>query len=297
MTYLDYEWKVPVWDSDNLAQIIRVFRPKEVLTLLDNMDIKDEKGKNSRTWLLNNDLTTDDVREWLKGLLYMGCRFSEAVLIHDNPSLLRKNGTIFLRNIEEGKKKRKNKSRVIYLSEWGKNNIQRFFSAKPLPTINDKEVNQTLISLTLIMHSAGKRIGLQEETFGISRKKWLKDENGEYIKDVRRRLKEQIKLLHPDSSESRELFHKQKMLEGEGKEYITIKSKLTTNGCTVRSMRKTWESWLLTYYSGNNTMRDLILQSQNHEEGTSRRDYAHFDFNNEEDKKDIEELIRGYGEV
>lgn len=278
-------WYEGIWD-DNTTQVVRVFRPREVLTLLENIDIEDETGDKSRKWLRkeSRNLSTNDIREWLHFLLYSGCRFSEAVMIHDHPNLLRTSGNIRLPNVPGGKEMRTIKARNIYLSNYGRENIQKFFDAKSLPTNGKPEVDQTLTSLTLIMHKAGERIGLPEETFTKVIKEKEKDpQTGEYVT-----YEAVIRDKH--THKERTVLRYKKIT----KPYI-----ITTNACMVRSMRKTWESWLFKYYSGKYgpDMRDDIYLSQGHTKRTAAQHYINLADFTPEDLQDIERLVKGYGEV
>jgi len=278
------KWKEGIWD-DNPSQVVRIFRVKEIMSLLDNIDIKDETGSGSRSWLRKEEygLDTDDVRAWLRFLLYSGCRFSESITVHENPNLYRKTGSIRLPDLPGGKEKRTIKARNVWLSTYGREHIPEFYEAGKLPVSNLKEMNQTLISLTLIMHKAGNKIGLPEETFTKVSKDRMKDADGNditYEKDV--------------WNKKTHLTEKKTRYQMEKNTYT-----MTTNGCMVRSMRKTWESWLFSYFDGRKgpDLKDQIYLSQGHTQKTAFAHYINLADFDKEDMKDIENMIKGYGET
>ena len=257
-------WKPPIW-NEKKGQVVRVFRPEEVDQLIENSSVEDEGGKNKRRWLMTRDLTNEDIRTWLRFLLYSGCRFTEATIIYSRPDLYQDNGLIRLPYYPRGKAKRSIQARNILLSYKGREIMDKFFEINPLPAANEEDINQTLVSLTLIMHEAGKRIQLQEEEF-------TKVRQVPILEDGKRKLDKKGKPMHTQS------------------EY-----QYRTNGCMVRSMRKTWESWLLNGLSSTD-LRDKILQSQGHTSITSLTHYFNIGYDND-DLADIKKEVEGYGVI
>ena len=178
--------QIPQWKSflkkTSGGQVIRIFRPKEIHFLIENADIRDESsftGSRDISNLQESGLTNEDVKAWFGFLLYTGTRFAEACLIHRNPDLYQGNGVLEV-PFYRGKEKRTVKTRNIFLSYKGREVMRPFFEAKPIPSDNMKEITQTLISLTTIMHKAGERINLPSQTFLLYRKKWLRNPDGTF---------------------------------------------------------------------------------------------------------------------
>lgn len=67
------------------------------------------------------------------------------------------------------------------------------------------------------------------------------------------------------------------------------KADLDTNGLCLKTFRKTWESWLVSIYPEK---LPHIFLSQGHTEMTALKHYLNLPFNSE-DKKQIEEYVRG----
>lgn len=267
------KWKTPLFDENNNVQKTRVFRPKEALAVIDNIDVKDELTWN---FLQNKEIETEDVKAWLTFLLFTGCRFSEMTIVKKDPKLYRENGTIRIPNYV-GKELRTIKARNILLSDRGREQMESFYAAQTPPPDDDKksdpkEYKQTISSITSIMHRAGKRIGLQEETFDIRVKHRKKDADNRPLK---------IKRMTRDGREI-EVYD----VEVEIKQIIT-------NGCSIRSMRKTWESWLIHTFGGEKLETQVFL-SQGHKKATAIQYYLNTGFD-EEDLQEIAECVKGYG--
>ena len=244
--------------SESDGQIVRLLRPVEVESLFDNLDINNE-GKRSRRWLQPKGITTEDVRIWLKTALFTGCRFGELVVIHEDPSLLFAPGKLRIPNYFGAKRKRKTKFRNISLSNMGRDVIQKFFEANQLPSGSTREVTQTLVSLTAMLHSSAREIGLPEYTFT------LQIASGPtYIDDKGKERKEYVP-----------------------KEY-------TTDGVCFRSFRKTWESWLMLSFANNYGDHMKLVSQMGHDLATSMKYYtAVLGGYDEEDKQSIMPWVEG----
>ena len=281
-------WKYPLIKQQK-AQVIRILRPREMATLIDHVSIDDEPN-----WAKSRDipslkelgLTTKDIQMWLKFFLYAGCRFSEGILIHkyrnpDGTTLYQKNGSLWVPRYK-GKKLRSIQTRTIYFSYKGREIMEDFFSIPSLPAENESEVTQTLVSLTNIMHKAGERIGLPETTLTLTFERTLKDKDGNPLKEM---VPTKQFTQNPDGTYSKVM--KERIITR------TEEKKFTTNGCAFRSLRKTWESWLTSYYGNNPQMRERILSSQGHKKEVALSHYLEVSF----DKEDLESIakeVEGY---
>lgn len=281
-------WKYPLIKQQN-AQIIRVFRPDEISALIDNISIDDEANwtkSRERPNLKNAGLTTDDIKTWLKFYLYAGCRFSEGIIIHDyrtrnGDTLYKDNGTLWLPKYK-GKKMRSIQTRTIYFSYEGRKIMDKFFDIPTLPHDIQSDVRQTLISLTSLMHKSGERINLPEVTLNSTYKRKLKDKDGNPIIEM---VPTNHYAPNPDGTYSK-IMKQNIKIEMEEKE-------TTTNGCAFRSLRKTWESWITSYYGNDYQMREKILTSQGHKKDTALSHYLEISFD-KEDLADIGKEVEGY---
>lgn len=254
-------WKVPIFDEDR-GQVIRVFRPAEVRSLVANVDVADDKTWG---WLKKNNVRTVDVQMWLQAALVTGMRFSELVLLHSRPDFFEKDGNISLPFYRGGKKKRSIIARVVYMSDAGKKVIPAFLKARPLPASTGADLQQSTVALTTIMHAAGKKIGLESRTFLKIINKRKIDENGLIVQG------------------------------SDGKVATTETEKqYTTNGCAFRSMRKTWVSWLFVAYQNDPQLFSKIFYSMGHLKATSESHYLNYRFD-AEDLLEIRKLVQGFG--
>lgn len=285
----NFEWKYML-QKQQKAQVIRLFRPGEILALIDHIDIKDEpswtKSRESPN-LKDSGLTTEDIRVWMKFFLYSGTRFSESLLIHkyrdeNNKTLYQGNGTIWLPRYK-GKEKRSIQSRTIFLSYKGREILEKFFDTPPLPTDSDDGRKQTLTSLSYLMKEAGKRINLPERSFTYTYKNRVKDDEGNYITEV-----VPTKRFTQNKDGTYE-----KILKEDFK-IETHEEVVKTNGCSMRSFRKTWESWLTLYFADNQHMKDKVLSSQGHKRETAWTHYLDISYDNE-DLQDIGYEVEGFG--
>ena len=113
------------------TQITRVFRVEEAKALIANVDVNDESSFTASRGIPNlkeSGVTTEDVQAWLSFLLYSGCRFPEAVYIHNDPALYNNRGIIDMSRLE-GKKMRTIKQRSIHMSYEGRKILPSFFNA------------------------------------------------------------------------------------------------------------------------------------------------------------------------
>lgn len=69
------------------------------------------------------------------------------------------------------------------------------------------------------------------------------------------------------------------------------KNGMTTEGISSKMFRKTWESWLVIKYS--TIQRDIILQSQGHDNITSLKHYLSLPFT-DEDRKGMDKYTNGW---
>ena len=286
---MDTKWKYPLIKKQK-AQIIRIMRPNEVHALIDNIRIEDEPNwTKSRDCpnLQESGFTTEEIQMWMKFYLYSGCRFSEGIFIHDyiNPdgsTLYHNNGTLWLPD-HKGKSKRSIKTRTIFFSQEGRKIMNEFFSLPQLPSETEEEKNQTMTSLTHIMHKAGERIHLPEITLNVNIKHTVTDNDGNPVVEM---VPTNQFTPNPDGTYSK-IMKQRIMKETEERPY-------TTNGCAFRSLRKTWESWLTSFYGNNIQMRERILSSQGHKKEIALTHYLEISFDTE-DLKDIEKEVEGFG--
>ena len=267
------KWKVPLFDEDNQVQKIRILRPKEATALIDNIDVRDEK-----TWkyLQDRDISTEDVQAWLRFLLFTGCRFPEMITVKNDPKLRLSNGTLRIPNYP-GKEMRTHKARNILLSDMGRDMLDAFFSTPPIPIDPknyDDDSKEVISSISSMMHIAGERIGLDSMSFNIKRKPRKLGLDGKKVK---------IKKITKDGREI-EVYDTDVEL-----------NTITTNGCSIRSMRKTWESWLIHSFGGEKIETQMFL-SQGHTRETAMRYYLNTGFD-EGDITEIKECTKGYGVV
>ena len=281
-------WKYPLIKQQK-AQVIRILRPEEMTALIDNVSIDDEpswtKGREMPT-LKDSGFNTDDIKAWLRFYLYAGCRFSEGIFVHeyrnpDGSTLYQPNGTLWLPR-HKGKKLRSIQTRTIYFSYKGREIIDEFFDTPLLPSDNDEQTKQTLTSLSQIMHKAGERIGLPEATLTLTYERTLKDKDGNPMKEM---VPTKQFTQNPDGTYSK-VMKERIMTETEERE-------VTTNGCAFRSLRKTWESWLTSYYGNNPQMRERILSSQGHKKEVALSHYLEISFD-KEDLQNIAKEVEGY---
>lgn len=287
------EWKYPLWKQQTI-QIIRIFRPKEVHRLIDNITIKDEpswaKGRETQT-LRDAGFTDRDIQNWIKFYLYSGVRFSEGIFIHNyrdgnGKTLYQNNGTLWMPR-HKSKGKLSIVTRTIFFSYKGREIIDDFFKSPQIPADNQDQIAMTLTSLSQMMHKAGKRINLPETTLTVSKKITLKDSDGNPIKEMVPSKKDFMR--NPDGTYSQVMKERIKTK--------TVEQSVTTNGCAFRSLRKTWESWLTASIStlGNDPlMRDRILNSQGHTLNVALKHYLEITFD-KEDLEDISKEIEGFG--
>ena len=244
--------------TEGNGQIVRLLRPKEVEAIFENLDIGNE-GNKSRNWLQSRGITTEDVRIWLKTALFTGCRFGELVVIHEDPSLLFGTNKLRIPNYFGSKRKRKTKFRNIALSNMGSEVLPQFFNARQLPSGSKKEVTQTLVSLTQMLHASAREIGLPEYTFTlqIASGPTYKDEKGK-----------------------------------EHKEFVP--KEYTTDGVCFRSFRKTWESWLMLSFANNYSDHMKLVSQMGHDLATSMKFYTTvLSGYDEEDRRDIFPWVDG----
>ena len=264
------KWKVPLFDENNNVQKIRILRPKEAFALIDHIDVKDEK-----TWryLQDKDITSKDVQAWLKFLLLSGCRFSEMILIRNDPKLRQSNGTLRIPNYA-GKEMRMVKARNVLLSDMGRSHLDTFFSSAKIPVQIGKENDmiEAMTSISTMMHIAGEKIGLETMEFDVKRKHRQIGEDGKPVK---------IKKITKDGREI-EVYDKTTKIE-----------QIETNGCSIRSTRKSWESWLIHSFGGEKIETQIFL-SQGHTRETAMRYYLNTGYD-EEDIVDIRKCTLGYG--
>lgn len=253
------------------GQIVRIFRPDEISALIGSIDIMDESSftaSRNTPNLRSSGMTTDDVRAWMRFLLYTGTRFAEACIIHKSPSLYQGNGIIDL-PYYLGKEKRTIKAREIRLSFRGREIMKDFFDAREFPASNGDQITQALTSFSTMMHRAGKRIELPEQTFQVYRKRYEKDEKGDFRKNDKGK---KIRIDLPPKS------------------YMT-------NGCVVRSMRKTWESWLYVVYAVDGRTESRVMLSLGHTKQTALEHYLNYATFDDEDVAAIRPEVEGFGVI
>ena len=284
------QWKYMLLKQQK-AQVIRILRPAEAHALIDAVRIEDEPNwtkSRGLPSLKELGITSEDLKTWMKFFLYSGTRFSEAMLIHDyrdpdGKTLYQNNGTLWLPRYK-GKHMRAFQTRTIYFSYKGREVLEYFFDSASTPSLpyrTPDETKQTLTALSEILHQAGKRIGLPEKTLTISIEKTMKDKSGSPSKEM---YETNSFTRNPDGTYSKVV--KERILKESHEKTIT------TNGCAFRTFRKTWESWLTSFYD-NPLMRDKILSSQGHKKETAVSHYVEISFD-KEDLEDIGKEVEGY---
>ena len=276
------KWKPGIFDEKE-GQVVRILRPKEFHALVDNVEVETEtKWK----FLQRHDITTDDVRAWSNFLMYTGCRFPEAVLVHSDPSKYDGRGILRIPNYK-GKAMRSIKARNIFLSYRGREVLKDFFESQQMPSETYQDVVDTMRALTVILHESGKTIGLPEQTFTLRRKRKVKEHGV-----VKMEKKQVTKVVRVEG--------KPTIVETEIEVPVinVTTQQHTTNGCNIRSFRHSWESWL--YWGKGNegpTTLSQIILSQGHRQNISMEHYLNFGFDKKDDLEDIKKEVEGFGEV
>lgn len=279
-------WKPGLFKQQN-RQVVRIFRPAEAMALIENATVEDETGwTSSRSELKEAGFTDSDLKAWFRFLLFSGCRFSEAIYIHDfrdsdGNTLYQGNGTIWMPRRDGGKAKAP-KSRTILFSYMGRKLIPDFLKSRPLPS-DPEGMKNTLTALSSIMDASGRRIGLPPR---ILQRVWNEKVkvDGEY---VRKMIETRQFVANSSGSYS-------KILK-EGFETVPRKKEIAVIGATVRSFRKTWESWLTVHFT-DTAMRDRIIDSQGHSNQTALMYYRNLGF--EEDVlPEIAKMVEGFSVI
>ena len=276
------QWKPGIFDEKE-GQIVRILRPKEFHALIDNAEVETEtKWK----FLQRHEIRTEDIRAWFNFLMYTGCRFPEAVLVHSDPSKYDGRGILRIPNYK-GKEMRSIKARNIFLSYKGREAMKPFFEAQQMPSEDYGEIRDTMRALSTILHEAGKVLGLPEDTFTLKIKRKVKEHGS---------IKMQKKTVTKVVRNSGIPTLVQEEIEVPVINIIT--QPYRTNGCNLRSFRHSWESWL--YWGKGNegpTTLSQIILSQGHKQNISMEHYLNFGFDKKDDLEDIKQEVEGFGEV
>ena len=260
------KWKTPVWKVSP-AQVIRILRVAEMRAILNDVRATDQG-------LIDNirpEFTSTDARRWLQASLFTGCRFTEIWRLHDHPELMQENGTIRLDKsifYDLGKHKQVAQERVVFLSDAGRDFMPKFFQARtPKLNNNSMSILETVDrALSAMMDAAAIRVGLQARAFSRTLHRAVKDEEG----------------VQQYDDSGKKIMRKE-----------NVQQKPTT-GVRVRSLRKSWESWLISSRGADEFMVRNICMSMGHTREIAMKHY----FASQFDDEDIAEMLaitEGYG--
>ncbi len=180
-------------------------------------------------------------------LLVTGTRYAELVRISEHPEwhiypekLIDPQDPISVKKRTKGI----SRARIIYLSDYGNERIKAFFQAVP--------VFPSLEHMDIIINKMAKEAGLSLASRTVTLRPYLKDEQGNYIKD----------------SETG------KKVRESGREV-----QYNTTAVSEKSFRKTWVSWLMTVYP---EFEARITASMGHDSETSRKYYQTYRFSDDD---------------
>lgn len=267
------DWKTPIW-LETKSYTFRVLRPQEARELISAVDVNDE---GAWKYLRSRGIGNKTLRKWLQALLFTGMRSSELYKLQRNPQFIQRDGNIYLPQSvvdaidpytgKTGKRKITIPRREVYLSDIGRKIIDEFMKSTTMP----EDLDTMDVQLTRILHRAGTRIGLPEGVFTKTKRVYIKDDAGNYVTEQVQKLGQLVSV----------------------KKYNRVQYQQVTNGCTIRSMRKTWESWLTNTYGADQRTLLIIMRSQGHQTETAIKHYLTFQFD-ADDLADIRTLVKGY---
>ena len=249
------------------AQVIRILRVAEMRAVLNDVRASDQ-GMISN---ILPEFTSTDARRWLQATLFTGCRFSEIWRLHGHPELLQENGTIRLDKsifYDPGKQKQIAQERVVFLSDAGRDFMPKFFQARtPRLCSSTMDPMETVdIALSAMMDAAAIRVGLQTRDFTRTLHRVVKDADG--IKQY--------------DDEGNKITRRE-----------NVKQKPTT-GVRIRSLRKSWESWLITARGRDEFVVRDICMSMGHTREVAMKHYFASQFD-DEDIAEMTLITEGYG--
>lgn len=255
------QWKTPIFNESS-GQVVRILRPDEFKAVIRNMDAYD----GAWNYFVSRNISTKTLVLWTQAKLYTGMRFSELIRLKNNPSYLEDDGNISLPYAPGEKEMRTQKSRTIYLSDVGRKAVRLFLDeAGDLPSGTKNNVMGSLSHLDDVLKAAAEKSGLPSRDFVKTRKRI------EVNKDAYKKM-EPIERRKVERRESR---------------YIH------TTGVCNRSMRASWESWLVAVFGSKPGMMERIFLSQGHKSMTALMHYLNVRFD-ADDILTMKKYVSGY---
>lgn len=260
------KWKTPIWKVSG-GQVIRILRVAEFRAVLNEVRASDQGMINN----ISPSFTSTDARRWLQAALFTGARISEIWKLHGHPELIEENGTIRLdKNIfyDAGKQRQAAKERVIFLSDKGREFMPKFFDSR-FPTLLNDTMDPLITAFnafSAMLDAAALRVGMQTREFSRTLHRAVKDADG----------------VQQYDDKGNKITKKE-----------NVKQKPTT-GVRVRSLRKSWESWLISARGRDEFVVRDICTSMGHTREIAMKHYYASQF----DDEDIGEMLaitEGFG--
>lgn len=273
-------WRI----SQGGSQAKRIVRVKEFLSIMDNIEVDENRIVSHQGLFKVIDLKLNNAQRWFKFLLFTGMRFSEAyrLLLNEgkyngkelfNPE---RHTIWYVKELGElGKGKVINKERIIFLSDVGVRIAKEFFDKASIPRLLSAShkrvsIDQMAIVMDNVLKHASLKAGLPTRQFSMTRKEYtvdalgvrVKGENGKYLY-----TKKQVPMKEP------------------------------TTGCICRSLRATWESYLVAMFMSDPLQILNITGSMGHDRTTAETYYIIAGQFDNEDLDDIKSITKGWGKI
>ncbi len=264
-TYMEAQnlqhWKTPIFNESS-GQVVRILRPDEFKIVIRNIDAADAGWH----YFSSRSISTKTLVLWTQAKLYTGMRFSELIRLKNNPGYLEDDGNISLPYAPGEKEMRTQKSRTIYLSDVGRKAVRLFLDeAGDLPSGTKTNVMGSLAHLDDVLRAAAEKAGLPSRDF---------------VK-VRKRIE-----VDKDTYRKMEPFERRKVERKESRN-------IHTTGVCNRSMRASWESWLVAVFGSKPGMMERIFLSQGHKSMTALTHYLNVRFD-ADDVSTMKKYVSGY---
>ena len=250
--------KTPIWKVAT-RQATRILRYNEVLEILRNLELEP-----SGAWRRKRTVSKGTVQIWIQTLLITGMRFYELTILHSHPELLQDDGTIILEKnkfYDVGKKKQSVSERIVYLSDMGLPIVQRFFEVPPL----NSHPSEAYHYLDSVLTATGKKLGYPERSITFKENRTIG--------------------IHEVEQDGERWMEKQT---------APVERTIITNGLSVRTFRKTWNSWLVNYFKNDINSLTIVEMSMGHTNQTALKHYLSLQFD-EGDSRDIAKAVKGFG--